>query len=62
MKDRVERIGDDPSRKELNDKLVEQWLSNLLLDEHREVYENMSKDEKLIVLFALKYPANVLTD
>ena len=35
--------------------MIEKWLSNLLLDKHREIYHNMTDEQKMIVQFALMY-------
>ena len=34
---------------------VDQWLENLLLDEHREAYANMTQAQKACVRFAYNY-------
>ena len=38
-----------------NEELIKLWKEALVLDEYRNIYNGMNKDQKKIVLFALKY-------
>lgn len=43
-------------RKEKNQLMVNDWLAALNADEHKAIYNNMTDDQKFLVLLALKYP------
>lgn len=36
--------------------MVNDWLAALNADEHKAIYNNMTDDQKFLVLLALKYP------
>jgi hypothetical protein len=48
----------ESSNKETDSTLVRRWRDNLLLDEHRAIYDQMTREQQLIVLFALRYPTS----
>ena len=42
---------------EKHQKLIDNWYDNLLFNTHREIYDNMTDDQKTVVLLALVHTA-----